>query len=180
MYEGLSRIDGKVAVITGAGYGIGRSIALALTAHGAYTVCLDRHAERWKENVDLIHQSRFSAEPILGDVSDETSVEPNWVTIASRRARDDILDNNAGITTSPVRTHELVVADCGRVPSTDLRGVFLTTRAALRLMLPGPGSIINIASVAALRGCCSGFSTLPVYICAAKAGVVGLGQGRPS
>ena len=174
MYEGLFRIDGKVAVITGAGYGIGRSIALGLAAHGADVVCLDRNAERCEETVDLVRQSRLKAEPILGDVSDETSVEQNWAAIASRHARVDILVNNAGITTNPVRTHEFVVADWDRVLATNLRGVFLTTRAALRLMLPGPGSIINIASVAALRGYYPGFSALPVNYSAAKAGVVGL------
>jgi gluconate 5-dehydrogenase len=174
MYERLFRMDGKIAVVTGAGFGIGRSIALGLAAHGAHVICLDRNAERLDETLGLVRQSRFSGERLVGDVSDENSVELNWAEIAAKHKRIDILVNNAGITTNPTRTHEFSTADWDRVMATNLRGVFLTTRQALRLMLPGPGSIINISSIAALRGYYPGFPSLPVNYTAAKAGVIGL------
>lgn len=173
MFDNLFRMDGKVAVVTGAGFGLGRSFALGLAAHGAHVVCQDRNKERVEETVGLIRQSRLSGEPLVGDVSDENSVAINWAEIAARHQRIDILINNAGIATVPVRTHEFSVEDWDRLMAVNLRGVFLTTRAALRMMLPGPGSIINIASVAALRGYYPGFPALPVNYSAAKAGVVG-------
>ena len=174
MHETLFRMDGKVAVVTGAGFGIGRSIALGLAAHGAHVVCLDRNAPRCEETVGLIRQSRLSGELVVGDVAEEASVDLNWAEIAARHRRIDILVNNAGITTIPTRTHEFSIADWDRVMSVNLRGVFLTTRQALRLMLPGPGSIINIASIAALRGYYPGFPALSVNYTTSKAGVIGL------
>lgn len=173
MYEGLFRLDGKIAVVTGAGYGIGRSIALGLAAHGAHVICLDRNAERVVETVGLIRQGKLSAEQVVGDVGEETSVAQSWAEIAARHDRIDILVNNAGISSPPVRTHEFPVAEWDRVMAVNLRGVFLTTQQGLKLMLPGPGSIINIASIAALRGYYPGFPALAINYTAAKAGVIG-------
>lgn len=174
MFQDLFRMDGRIAVVTGAGYGIGRSIATGLAEHGAHVICLDVNAGRLDETVGLIRQSGFSAEPISGDVADEPSVDRSWAEIARRHSRIDILVNNAGISSAPVRTHEFSTADWDKVMAVNLRGVFLTSRAGLRLMLPGPGSIVNIASIAALRGYYPGFPSLSVNYSAAKAGVIGL------
>jgi NAD(P)-dependent dehydrogenase (short-subunit alcohol dehydrogenase family) len=173
MFENLFRLDGKLAVVTGAGNGLGRSFALGLAAFGANVICADCNLDGAEETASLAKQSRLQAEAMHNDVADEGSVDALWDKIKSQYGRVDILINNAGISTASGRTHEFSVADWDRLMAINLRGVFLTTRRALQLMLPGPGSIINIASVAALRGYYPGFVSLQVNYSTAKAGVVG-------
>ena len=128
MFENLFRLDGKVAVVTGAGNGLGRSFALGLAAFGATVICADRNLEGADETASLAKQSRGKAEAARVDVADETSVDEMWKTIADNHPRIDILINNAGIATNAVRTHEYSVADWDRLMAINLRGVFLTTR----------------------------------------------------
>jgi NAD(P)-dependent dehydrogenase (short-subunit alcohol dehydrogenase family) len=173
MFENLFRIDEKVAVITGAGNGLGRSFALGLAAFGATVICADRNFEGAEETVALVKRSGGRAEPALVDVADEGSVEEMWKKIEATYGRVDILVNNAGIATKVTRTHEFSITDWDTLMAINLRGVFLNTRKALTLMLPGPGSIINIASVAGLRGYWPGFPALGVNYSASKAGVAG-------
>src|SRR3954468_4964976 len=173
MFENLFRLDGKVAVVTGAGNGLGRSFSLGLASFGATVVCADRNLDGAHETASLAKQSTGRAEAAHVDVADEASVDAMWQRIEADHGRVDILINNAGIATNVTRTHEFSVADWDRLMAVNLRGVFLTTRKALTLMLPGPGSIINIASVAALRGYWPGFPSLAVNYSTSKAGVVG-------
>jgi NAD(P)-dependent dehydrogenase (short-subunit alcohol dehydrogenase family) len=173
MFENMFRMDGKVAVVTGAGNGLGRSFALGLASFGATVVCTDCNFATVEETVALAKQSRLNAEALHNDVADEASVDDLWSKIAKHYRRVDILINNAGISTAKSRTHEFAVADWDKLMAVNLRGVFLTTRKALTLMLPGPGSIINIASIAGLRGYWPGFPALSVNYAAAKAGVIG-------
>jgi len=174
MLERLFRLDGKVAVVTGAGNGLGRSFALGLAAYGAHVVCVDRDADGADETAALIRQASGQAEPAETDVADEASVEALWDRVARDFGRADILINNAGIATVPVRTHEFGLADWDRLMAVNVRGVFLCTRRALALMLEqGGGSIVNIASIAGLKGYYPGFPSLAVNYSTSKAAVVG-------
>jgi NAD(P)-dependent dehydrogenase (short-subunit alcohol dehydrogenase family) len=173
MFDNLFRLDGKVAVVTGAANGLGRSFALGLAAFGATVICADRNLAGADETASLAKQSRGRAEAAHVDVADEASVDQMWQTIAEGYGRIDILVNNAGIATNAVRTHEYSVADWDRLMAVNLRGVFLTTRKGLALMLPGPGSIINISSILGLRGYWPGFAAGSVSYSTSKAAVVG-------
>jgi NAD(P)-dependent dehydrogenase (short-subunit alcohol dehydrogenase family) len=173
MFENLFRLDGKIAVVTGAGNGLGRSFALGLAAFGATVICADRNLESADETASLVKQSRGKAEAVHVDVADEASVDDMWKTIAEDRPRIDILINNAGIATNAMRTHEYSVADWDRLMAINLRGVFLNTRKGLAMMLPGPGSIINISSILGLRGFWPGSAAGSISYSTSKAGVVG-------
>lgn len=173
MFENLFRMDGKVAVVTGAGSGFGRAFSLGLAAFGATVVCAGRNPEALNETISMVIKSGGRAKALQVDVADEGSVERFWQSIAADHGRADILVNNAGITSTPTRTHEFSIADWDLLMATNLRGVFLTTRKALALMLPGPGSIINITSIAGLRGYWPGFPSLAVDYSTSKAGVIG-------
>jgi NAD(P)-dependent dehydrogenase (short-subunit alcohol dehydrogenase family) len=173
MFDNLFRLDGKVAVVTGAGFGLGRSFALGLSAFGATVICADKNFGGADETASLAKQSRGAAEAVHVDVADEVSVDAMWKAIAADHPRIDILINNAGINTNTPRTHEYNVADWDRVMAVNLRGVFLTTRKALPLMLPGPGSIINLSSIMGLRGYGPGFPAMSISYSTSKAGIVG-------
>src|SRR3954447_20765474 len=111
MLENLFRLDGKVAVVTGAGNGLGRSFALGLAAFGATVICADKNLDGADETASLVKQSRGKAEAIRVDVASEVAVDDMWKTIAESYGRIDILVNNAGINTNSMRTHEYSVAD---------------------------------------------------------------------
>ena len=136
-------------------------------------ICADKNLAGADETASLARQSRGKAEPAPVDVADETSVDEIWKGIAADHRHIDILMNNAGINTNTPRTHEYSVADWDRLMAINLRGVFLTTRKALALMLPGPGSIINISSIIGLRGYWPGFAAMSISYSASKAGIIG-------
>ncbi|MGE3645345.1 MAG: SDR family NAD(P)-dependent oxidoreductase [Beijerinckiaceae bacterium] len=174
MLADMFRMDGKIAVVTGAGFGIGRSFALGLAAFGATVICADRDMPGAEETAGLVKQSKGRAEAIETDVTNEASVDKMWDFVEKEFGRADILINNAGIATPPVRTHEFSVADWDRLMAVNLRGVFLCSRRALALMLQQKsGSIINIASILGLKGFYPGVPAGGVSYSTSKAGVIG-------
>ena len=173
MYERPFRLEGRLAVVTGAGSGLGRAFARGLAGLGATVICAGRRPHALAETVSGIAASGARAHALPLDVTQETSVEAFWGELGARHGRVDVLVNNAGISLAPKRTHELDIRDWDDVMATNLRGVFLTTRLALRHMLPGPGSIINIGSIAGMRGYWPGFPSLAAHYAASKAGLAG-------
>ncbi len=167
-------LDGKVALVTGAGSGLGLAFAQGLAAQGATVVCADRNAEWAKNAAALVNQSGAKASAVTVDVADAGSVDAMFKVIAASHRRIDILFNNAGIATKPYRIHELPVEDWDRLIAINLRGVFLCTRGVLPVMLAnGGGSIVSIASIIGIVGCYPGHSMVNATYAASKAGVSG-------
>ena len=141
----------RTAIVTGAGSGIGRSVALALIADGYRVALAGRRAEALSET------ARLSAEADRGlvvptDVSDETSVEKLFREARSAFGRVDLLFNNAGVSAPGVLLEDLTVDQWRTVVDTNLTGMFLCTREAFRVMKdqnPRGGRIINNGSISA-------------------------------
>jgi NAD(P)-dependent dehydrogenase (short-subunit alcohol dehydrogenase family) len=171
----LFDLSGKTALVTGAGSGLGRAFAEGLAFSGARVFCLDRDRGTAEETAGLINETRNDAVPLCCDVADAGAVEAMAKDVAGIAPHIDILINNAGIATIPMRTHEMPVADWDRLIAINLRGVFLVSRALIPGMLAaGAGSIINIASIVGLVGNYPGFAMNGANYAAAKAGVIGL------
>ncbi|HKT17100.1 MAG TPA: SDR family NAD(P)-dependent oxidoreductase [Stellaceae bacterium] len=171
---GLFDLSGKVALVTGAGSGLGRAFAEGLAASGARVFCVDRDRGRAEETATLINQTRNDAVALCADIADPGAVERMARDAARVDPRLDILVNNAGIATVPMRTHEMPLEDWDRLMAVNLRGVFMVSRALIpRMLQSGGGSIINVASIVGLIGNYPGFAMNAANYAAAKAGVIG-------
>jgi len=148
------RLDGKTAVVTGAGSGIGQAIASTFARNGARVFALDRDLKAASGTVESIRAAGGAASAIDCDVAIADSVETAFARIDSDKnsQRIDILINNAGI--ANIGTVETTSeADFDRVYSVNVKGIFLCSRAAVRRMLAsGGGVILNLASIASLIG----------------------------
>lgn len=170
----LFDLSSKVALVTGAGSGLGRAFADGLAASGARVICVDRDIGRADETAALINAKRNDAVSFCTDVADIQSVDMMVKYAAKIGGRVDILINNAGIATVPVRTHEMPVDDWDRLMAINLRGIFLCSCAIIpQMMEAGRGSIVNIASIIGLIGHYPGFPANGANYAAAKAGVIG-------
>jgi NAD(P)-dependent dehydrogenase (short-subunit alcohol dehydrogenase family) len=144
------RIDGRVALVTGASRGIGRAIAETLAASGAIVAAAARTGADLAEVVRAIESAGGRAIAIECDVADPAQPEAAVGAIVERLGRLDILVNNAGIGCRG-KVDELTLEQWDRVFAVNLRGVFLMTRAAVPVMKKGGGGhIVNISSVAGL------------------------------
>ncbi len=148
----MIHLSGKVALITGAGRGIGRAIALAFAREGAALVLTARSADQLAavaEEAAEVSEAKVIVQP--ADVTDEGQVDELFARVQSEFGRLDLLVNNAGaFDGGPL--DELSTEAWDRVINTNLRAPFLCTRAALRLMKPAKsGRIINIGSIAGQR-----------------------------
>ncbi|MBW2122438.1 MAG: SDR family oxidoreductase [Deltaproteobacteria bacterium] len=167
------RLEGEVAIVTGAGRGIGRGIALRLAREGAHVVVCDiskENSERVSHEAGEINP-RGRGFPVAADVSVERDVESVVSEVIGRLARIDILVNNAGILAiTPVV--EISEGEWDRVLAVNLKGPFLFSKHVAREMIKREkGKIINIASNAGKRG-----DRFLAHYCASKFGVIGLTQ----
>ncbi|WP_273850240.1 SDR family NAD(P)-dependent oxidoreductase [Guptibacillus spartinae] len=138
---------GKVAVVTGAGHGIGRGVAIAYSKQGYMVILADVNEEGCKETKSLMEKN--AADIILTDVSDPESITNLFYKIEEKYGRIDVLINNAGLSEFK-QMDELSVDEWDKVINTNLRSVFLGSRAAARVMRKhNGGSIVNIASTRA-------------------------------
>lgn len=145
------RCDGSVALVTGAGSGIGSAIARTLGAAGATVVCADIVAESATQTCAAVRKEGGTALDMYMDVSAEASVDAGVQIAVDRFEHIDILVNNAGIITRSRPLAELSLAEWNQVLGVNLTGAFLCTRAAIRRMLVHrAGVILNVASILGL------------------------------
>jgi 3-oxoacyl-[acyl-carrier protein] reductase len=164
------RFDNQNAVITGAGRGIGRAVAVRLADEGARVACVSRSEENAKRTADEINKARANAaKAYTADVADRAAVQKVGAQILEEFGKVDILVNNAGVTRDALAMR-MSIEDWDTVINTNLRGAFNFIQAILRSMVKQrSGRIINISSVIALIG-----NAGQTNYAASKAGLIGL------
>lgn len=162
----MTRLTGKMAVVTGGGTGIGQAIALAFAREGARVAVAGRRMAKLQETVELLRKAGADALALECDVTRAADTERVVKTAEERFGKVNVLVNNAG-TLSVSTVESISEADWDRVLATNVKGPFLMSRAVLAAMRrAGGGSIINIGSVlgiAAIRD--------RAAYCASKGGV---------
>lgn len=141
---------GKVAVVTGAGSGIGRAVALALAREGYATVLVGRRKDALEETARLAQGADLLVVP--ADVTEPASVDALFAATKQKYGRVDLLFNNAGTGAPAIGFDELSFEQWSRVVATNLTGSFLCAQAAFRIMKaqrPMGGRIINNGSISA-------------------------------
>jgi 2-dehydro-3-deoxy-D-gluconate 5-dehydrogenase len=154
----LFNLDGKVALVTGAGSGIGRGIAEGLALAGATIACADINAQIAEETAQKIRDcTGLLAYAVQVDVSDEARVRQVFQALDEQHGHLDILFNCAGIAHHETKLHEFACEEWERILAVNLNSVYYCCKAALPIMLrQGSGKIVNITSLLAERGSGSG------------------------
>jgi NAD(P)-dependent dehydrogenase (short-subunit alcohol dehydrogenase family) len=164
-------LEGKSAIITGAGSGIGRAAALVFAREGARIIVADVVEQGGRETVEMVRARGGEAQFQLCDVARAAEVDSLIAAAVKTYGRLDCAFNNAGIGGAQRKTADYEEEEFDRIIAVDLKGVWLCMRAEIRQFLgqQGPGAIVNTASAAGLVASHS----MPAYT-AAKHGVIGL------
>ena len=164
------RFENQVAVVTGAGRGIGHAIAVRLAKEGARVASVSRTKANAQKTADEINAIRADvAKAYAVDVADQTAVQEAAAKIFADFGRVDILVNNAGVTRDGL-SMRMSMDDWDTVLNTNLKGAFNFTQAVMRPMIKQrSGRIINISSIAGLTG-----NAGQANYSASKAGLIGL------
>jgi NAD(P)-dependent dehydrogenase (short-subunit alcohol dehydrogenase family) len=162
-------LDGAVAVVTGAGSGIGRASAQRFAEDGAQVVVSDVDREGGAETVELIEEAGGEATFVACDVTEQDDIDALFRETVETYGPPDVAHNNAGIEGATVPTHEQSDEDWASVIDVNLTGVWRCLKAEIALMAEhGGGAIVNTASIAGLS------AGGPAPYVASKHGVVGL------
>ncbi len=163
-------LQGHVAVVTGAGGGIGTAAAVALAESGADLALIGRNVEKLRETAARVERAGRKALVVEADVTDEVAVEAARDAVMAKFGRADILFNNAGIT-SPKLLVDMSLDEWRLINEVNLTGAFLCSRAFSKPMIgQRRGRIINMGSILSGRG----MATRTAY-CATKAGLANFG-----
>ena len=167
----MQSITGKVALITGAGRGIGRTIAISLAQEGVHVGLVGRSLENLQNVAEELKSYNVNVAVASADVSDMDAITTAVDSIRSELGAIDILVNNAGIGKFG-GFMELTPEEWTNIIDVNVKGVYYTTRAVLSEMMErNTGDIINVASTAGLRG-----APLTSAYTASKAAVIGLSE----
>jgi NAD(P)-dependent dehydrogenase (short-subunit alcohol dehydrogenase family) len=166
----MRRLEGRVAIVTGASSGFGRATSIRLASEGARVLAADLDEGGGRETVGLVGQIGGESDLFIGDIATEAGA-----TAMVKRALDlfgtvDILVNNAGIAPEGAdgRTWDVPEDSWDRLIRVNLKSIYLCTRAAVPTMIAkGKGAVVNVASIAATRTCSS------AAYAAAKSGILG-------
>jgi NAD(P)-dependent dehydrogenase (short-subunit alcohol dehydrogenase family) len=146
------KLEGKIAVVTGAGSGIGRAVSLGLHAEGCSIVLAGRRHEELKKTAAMASSASGKMLPVATDVSDQESVRALFASVHREFGRLDLLFNNAGVSAPDVPIEDLSYEQWSKVVAVNLTGSFLCAQEAVRMMKeqqPRGGRIINNGSISA-------------------------------
>lgn len=149
----MKLLDQKIVLITGAGSGIGKTIAILFALHGANVVLVDNKYENLEATAAQIAKSNGNVKCFAADVANQTAVKEMFKFVIQTYGTLDILVNNAGVMDDFVPAADLESKQWKKVMATNLNGPFYCCRSAIKTFLKrGKGNIINISSVAGLYG----------------------------